>query len=164
MMGGGGMMTGGGGVSGGEVGNVGVGSMTGGGGKAGGRGMERALTPTGEVHSGRIKSFSEVTNYGFIACPAVKEKYGCDVFFNGEVIQGMKIGQKVCVSIGLNKDGKPNAIEVMPEATLAAPKKNRGSSAAGSKAGEVGGPVNEKTAGKGIGNPSRVAHAGYNMQ
>lgn len=71
---------------------------------------------TGEVCIGQIKSFNPGNNYGFIACEQVRAWYGCDVFLHGREVtpKNLNVGQMVTFEVGLNPQGKPQAVNVQP--------------------------------------------------
>merc|ERR1711934_903987 len=96
-------------------GGMGGGMM--GGGMGGGKGwnnnkpfkVDKSGGELGEF-TGKIKSFSMKWNYGFIACPELKE-YG-DVFLHGEMKKAYQEGQTVKFTCVVNKEGKPQAIDL----------------------------------------------------
>merc|ERR1719174_3237072 len=61
-------------------------------------------------HTGTIKSFGHMKNYGFIESPALAE-YG-DVFLHGDEKRGYQQGQTVKFTAVLNKEGKAVAINL----------------------------------------------------
>lgn len=88
-----------------------------GGGKVGGKdnGKSAGGKPppsTGETFIGIVKSFNTEKNYGFIECDEVKEKYACDVFTHGKELWDKEVGSMVYFEVGLNKDGKPQGLNV----------------------------------------------------
>merc|ERR1739845_307013 len=52
--------------------------------------------------TGTIKSFSEKTGYGFIACPELKAQGYNDVFLHHSQATGMEVGSPVAFSAFLN--------------------------------------------------------------
>merc|ERR1719174_1644795 len=60
--------------------------------------------------AGKIKSFSMRHNYGFIECKELAE-YG-DIFLHGNMKKGYREGQSVKFTCVVNKDGKPQAIDL----------------------------------------------------
>lgn len=75
--------------------------------------LKRPLT-TGEVKIGKVKAYFPQNNYGFIACPEAKQKYGLDVYCPGQYLQDKHTGQVVSFEIALNKRGQPQAVDVKP--------------------------------------------------
>jgi cold shock CspA family protein len=63
-------------------------------------------------HEGRIKSFSEKTEYGFITCDEVHAQYGGDVFLSRRELGNCRVGDMVTFSLQINKQGKPQAVDV----------------------------------------------------
>jgi len=97
-------------------GGGGLGALLQGSGKGKGKGgwqktfkVDKSGGELGEF-TGTIKSFSMKWNYGFIECPELAE-YG-DVFLHGNMKMGYRQGQKVKFTCVVNKDGKPNAIDL----------------------------------------------------
>lgn len=72
-------------------------------------------TSTGQTVTGFVKSFNEANNYGFVESDEVKEQYGCDAFLHGHEFNGkLAVGAFVQFEIGVNAQGKPQAIHVFP--------------------------------------------------
>lgn len=46
-------------------------------------------------HTGEVKSINAINGYGFIACAALLECFGCDVFFPISLLGGLAIGERV---------------------------------------------------------------------
>lgn len=66
-------------------------------------------------YSGTIKAFSHSEGFGFIQSPEILKKYGCDAFLNQSVEGGIVIGAKVSFIVEINKNGKPQARDVVLE-------------------------------------------------
>jgi len=64
---------------------------------------------TDRRYEGVIKSFSEKTGFGFIACEELTATFGNDVFLHSTMMGGFGVGQAVSFSVGLNKTGQPQA-------------------------------------------------------
>jgi len=60
-------------------------------------------------YEGRIKAYNAVQGFGFIHCPELWQKYGCDVFLKEAVEGGMAIGGNCCFGVDFGRDGKPQA-------------------------------------------------------
>eukprot|EP00756_Hemistasia_phaeocysticola_P023992 Hpha_TRINITY_DN15922_c3_g6::TRINITY_DN15922_c3_g6_i1::g.71647::m.71647 len=66
-------------------------------------------------YRGVIKSYYGPRGYGFIQCDATRAKYGgFDVFLHKDQCGTLQVGQEVEFTIELNKDGKPQARNVVP--------------------------------------------------
>mmetsp|Transcript_104677 Transcript_104677/g.291557 ORF Transcript_104677/g.291557 Transcript_104677/m.291557 type:complete len:379 (-) Transcript_104677:64-1200(-) len=63
---------------------------------------------------GMIKSFNDVTGYGFIDCPAVHEAFGHDAFLHHSQLGTFDVGSEVSFAILLSKGGKPQAFDLGP--------------------------------------------------
>mmetsp|Transcript_68700 Transcript_68700/g.164911 ORF Transcript_68700/g.164911 Transcript_68700/m.164911 type:complete len:432 (+) Transcript_68700:45-1340(+) len=85
---------------------------------AAGKGKAQSSKPCGkgskggEEHIGTVKSFSDKTGYGFIACPEVFAQYGRDVFVKGEDLNGLPVGTQVGMKVAPNDKGMPQAQSV----------------------------------------------------
>lgn len=77
-------------------------------------------------YQGKIKAFNAMTGFGFINCPEIMMRCGCDVFLNVEVLGGTMIGGTVSFSVEFNKHGKPQARQVVLEEKPSAPGKGGG--------------------------------------
>eukprot|EP00931_Biecheleriopsis_adriatica_P078316 TRINITY_DN5177_c0_g1_i1.p1 TRINITY_DN5177_c0_g1~~TRINITY_DN5177_c0_g1_i1.p1 ORF type:complete len:282 (+),score=69.44 TRINITY_DN5177_c0_g1_i1:197-1042(+) len=69
----------------------------------------------GPRYTGIIKAFSTVQGFGFIQSREMTNLYGCDAFLNQAVEGGIVIGGTVSFSVEMNKDGKPQARNVVLE-------------------------------------------------
>lgn len=65
--------------------------------------------------TGRIKSFSDKSGYGFIECPEVAALGYQDVFLHADDKCGYKIGEIVTFAAHLTLDGKPEAKNLLSE-------------------------------------------------
>ena len=63
--------------------------------------------PTGETHYGTITAKTDI--YGFIACHAVKQVYGQDVFFASNLAIGFNAGEHVIFDLLYNQGGQLQA-------------------------------------------------------
>lgn len=77
-------------------------------------------------YNGTIKSFSQQSGYGFIACPEVFEQYGHDVYVMKKILELSQVDPSVCFpgapvsfTIQMTPDGKPQASQVKMFAGLA---------------------------------------------
>merc|ERR1711957_742610 len=66
----------------------------------------------GRLFEGFIKSFNEGKGYGFIECADIKAEYGGDAFLHNAAFSGFAVGQAVTFGVYLNKDGKPQGINL----------------------------------------------------
>jgi len=70
------------------------------------------LLPDGSYH-GTIKSFNLNKGYGFIACPELHAKHGCDVFMHRNQFFActcdLSVGDSVVFKVEISKQGKPQA-------------------------------------------------------
>lgn len=62
---------------------------------------------------GIIKAFNVEKGYGFIFSAEVKAQFGCDVFLHHQQMVGFNMGSEVSFTLKLNKNGKPQAIELL---------------------------------------------------
>jgi len=63
---------------------------------------------------GMVKSYNAETGYGFIECAATKELFLQDVFLHKrQVAQGLDVGSNVSFQVRLNKNGQPQADNVV---------------------------------------------------
>jgi len=73
---------------------------------------EEQLIPDG-CYQGTIKSFNLNKGYGFISCPELLDKHGCDVFMHRNQFFAcsgdLSVGESVIFRIELSKHGKPQA-------------------------------------------------------
>jgi len=90
-----------------------------------GKGGPQNATRTGEVFTGRIKSFSADNNYGFIASDACTAKYNRDCFFSGKLVEGARVvckaGAEVEFDIGVNNRNQPQALSLRMLGSTAPP-------------------------------------------
>ncbi|CAD7942357.1 unnamed protein product [Amoebophrya sp. A25] len=67
---------------------------------------------------GRIKSYAKDkgnNSYGFVECPEIQKEYGGDAFLRkDQYLDCFEVGDKVSFLLDLSKEGKPQAIELMP--------------------------------------------------
>jgi len=63
---------------------------------------------------GVIKSFNAIKGFGFIACEALHEIFGQDVFLHKYQMGNLQEGQEVSFAVMLSKENKPQAFDVMP--------------------------------------------------
>lgn len=63
-------------------------------------------------HVGIIKAFNIEKGYGFIFSADVKAQYGCDVFLHHQHMVGFHMGSEVSFTVKLNKNSKPQAIDL----------------------------------------------------
>mmetsp|Transcript_78369 Transcript_78369/g.254615 ORF Transcript_78369/g.254615 Transcript_78369/m.254615 type:complete len:99 (-) Transcript_78369:104-400(-) len=89
--------------------------MSGGGGWGGGWGggtSNYKIDESGGVlgeFMGEIKSFNEMTGYGFISCAGLTTTGYKDIFLHGDQKKGYQVGHKVKFTAFLTKEGKPQA-------------------------------------------------------
>lgn len=62
---------------------------------------------------GWIKSFNEEQGFGFIECPALYGRFGRDVFFHISQVRGTEIGPDVVFRVVRNRQGRPQARDVV---------------------------------------------------
>jgi len=93
-------------------------------------------------HSGVIKSFNDVTGYGFIDCPEVHAQFGNDVFLSVQQLGGFSRGSEVTFVVLISKDGKPQAFD------LAAGGQGKGMAGMAGSKGSYGGAAAPKGCGK----------------
>jgi len=67
-----------------------------------------------ERQAGVIKSFWPEKHYGFIACTEVRAAHGGDVFLSDQELNGFMVGDWVSFTISFNKNGRPQAHELLP--------------------------------------------------
>lgn len=77
-----------------------------------GHGINQRVVPSG-CYTGTIKSFNAVEGYGFISCPEISEKHGCDVFMHQKQFFDcpvqIKVGDSVRFKLEMSRQGKPQA-------------------------------------------------------
>merc|ERR1719401_2577331 len=74
-----------------------------------------APKPTGKAYHGRLKSFNQMSNFGFLECPEVQTEFGHECFIHGralENVSGWQVGCILYFEVGLNTAGKPQALNV----------------------------------------------------
>jgi cold shock CspA family protein len=71
-------------------------------------------TSTDREMTGRIKSYVEKNNYGFIESEECKEEFGSDVFVHGMELTGFQVGDEIIFDLALNTKGQPQALNVRP--------------------------------------------------
>merc|ERR1711920_274010 len=78
---------------------------------AGGRRVNQSVPS--DCYEGTIKSFNPNEGYGFIACPEISEKHGCDVFMHQRQFFAcpfdIKVGDTVTFRLEISRQGKPQA-------------------------------------------------------
>mmetsp|Transcript_45632 Transcript_45632/g.83557 ORF Transcript_45632/g.83557 Transcript_45632/m.83557 type:complete len:464 (-) Transcript_45632:70-1461(-) len=62
---------------------------------------------------GRVKSFNVKAGFGFVDCKEAHHRYGRDVFIHKQQIGDLEVGDEISFTVDLNKDGFPQAREVM---------------------------------------------------
>jgi len=62
---------------------------------------------------GRIKSFNSKQGFGFIECPEAHARFGRDVFLHKAQIGDLKVGAEVFFSVEANKQGMPQARDLV---------------------------------------------------
>lgn len=62
---------------------------------------------------GRIKSFNPKHGFGFIECPEARSRYGRDVFVHKAQIGDLEVRDEVTFGIESNKDGYPQARDIL---------------------------------------------------
>lgn len=67
---------------------------------------------TENKYIGKIKSFNEQRQYGFISCKETEDLFGGDVFLHGSQYHNQQVGTQVSFAVFLNKDHKPQAFDV----------------------------------------------------
>eukprot|EP01062_Namystynia_karyoxenos_P014760 TRINITY_DN15333_c0_g1_i1.p2 TRINITY_DN15333_c0_g1~~TRINITY_DN15333_c0_g1_i1.p2 ORF type:complete len:246 (+),score=17.43 TRINITY_DN15333_c0_g1_i1:91-738(+) len=70
--------------------------------------------PAPPRYTGTVKSFNEVTGYGFLQCEQTFSMYGRDVFLHKAQAAGLRIGQWVEFSTEVNELGHPQARNLAP--------------------------------------------------
>eukprot|EP00392_Amoebophrya_sp_AT5.2_P012534 g12641.t1 len=67
---------------------------------------------------GRIKSYAKDrgnNSYGFVECPEIQKEYGGDAFLRkDQYLDCFEVGDKVSFLLDLSKEGKPQAVDLMP--------------------------------------------------
>merc|ERR1712070_773201 len=67
---------------------------------------------TDQRFEGRIVRYREGSEFGFIHCPELFERYNKDVFAAGTFLEGRSAGEMVSFSVIFKKQGSPQAIDV----------------------------------------------------
>lgn len=82
---------------------------------------------TDERWHGFLKSYNEKTGFGFIECADLKDIYGADVFVHRAQVAGFSPDPGMALEFGvfLNKDEKPQAKDIVAEASSGPPKRQR---------------------------------------
>jgi cold shock CspA family protein len=70
---------------------------------------------------GMIKSYSELSHYGFIDCPELKATYGGDVFLANRNRGVFNVGDEITFRLLVDR-GRPQAIDLLPVAELQPPR------------------------------------------
>merc|ERR1719503_381027 len=63
--------------------------------------------------SGRVKSFNAKQGFGFIECPQIQAMYGRDVFLHKAQIGDLKVGTEITFVVESNKQGMPQARDIL---------------------------------------------------
>jgi len=68
------------------------------------------------TYAGRIKTYNEQKGFGFIECPDTERSFGRDVFVHRlQMMEGsLSIGQQVSFELDTNKNGFPQARNIIP--------------------------------------------------
>lgn len=74
---------------------------------------------------GLIKSFNDKTGFGFISCDELMEMYNCDVFVHHRQMANFSVGTAVSFGVVLNKDHKPQAVDLAGREDWSAPAAKR---------------------------------------
>lgn len=62
---------------------------------------------------GVVKQYNEVSGFGFIECPELHAVFGKDVFVHARQLSCFEIGTEVTFAVVLNKDNKPQAVDLL---------------------------------------------------
>jgi len=71
--------------------------------------------------AGRIVSYKEEEGYGFISCPELYPRFRRDIFLHKLQIRSFGVGAPVSFGVFLNKNGQPQAKDLMTPAPLPMP-------------------------------------------
>jgi len=69
------------------------------------------MLPDGR-YIGKIKNFNAEKGFGFIDCPATRDKWKRDVFIHKQQMGDMDVGVEVTFFVEANKEGMPQAREI----------------------------------------------------
>merc|ERR1719329_2037985 len=69
--------------------------------------------PMGGRMKGRVKSFNAKQGFGFLECPEAHAMFGRDVFLHKAQIGDLKVGAEVTFNVEYNKQGMPQARDVL---------------------------------------------------
>lgn len=83
---------------------------------------------------GRVKQYNRQSGFGFIECPELHAVFGKDVFVHAKQLASFEIGAEVTFAVVLNKDNKPQAVDLL---TLDGKGSDHGK-AAGKGVGDIG--------------------------
>merc|ERR1719297_393673 len=97
-----------------------------------------------------VKSASQ--KFGFITCPELQANYGADCFCLGQQLAAYGPGDVVQFTVGLNREGKPQAIDITPVSTPSGTGNWGDDGKASGKAGKGGYGGKDWSCGKGTGN------------
>jgi len=87
---------------------------------------------------GRIKSFNSEKGFGFIECPYTFAQYNRDVFLHKSQIGDLNVGQMVSFKCDVNKQGMPQATNVVATSGIPAVPMSPGSKGQGKGRGKEG--------------------------
>lgn len=62
---------------------------------------------------GKVKAFNSERGFGFIQCVEILKRFGCDAFLTTAVEGGLIIGSTVSFTLQVNRQGKPQARDVV---------------------------------------------------
>jgi len=68
----------------------------------------------GARKNGHISAFYPEKNFGFVKCDETFPLYGKDLWVHGEQISTFSVGDSVSFTLVLNKEGKPQAVDLQP--------------------------------------------------
>eukprot|EP00415_Alexandrium_ostenfeldii_P001484 UN1484 len=66
-------------------------------------------------YTGKVKAFNSEHGFGFIQSAEILKRFGCDAFLTHAVEGGLVIGSTVSFTVEINKNGKPQARQVVLE-------------------------------------------------
>lgn len=62
---------------------------------------------------GTVKQYSKHSGFGFIECPELHAVFGKDVFVHARQLSSFDVGAEVTFAVVLNKDNKPQAVDLL---------------------------------------------------
>lgn len=62
---------------------------------------------------GKVKQYNRQSGFGFIECPELHAVFGKDVFVHAKQLASFEVGADVTFAVVLNKDNKPQAVDLL---------------------------------------------------